>query len=278
MKVFDRKFGATFVPELPSSPGVYLFKDEQGGIMYVGKAKNLRRRLSAYRNASRRKVHRKMRMIVRESTSIDIQLQPSEHMALLVENKLIRTHQPPFNVEGAYHFLYPAIGLATEGHRLLLCFTTDVAAWTALQLEFYGVFRSRLRALGAFESLTTLLSIIGHLDNRSDLPAHPKIRGSRFIGIRRAHDLAPAVGQFLSGQSDVPPVLIERLLDYRSARHDAAAVEAHLRTLAGFSQKDLIPLHAALRAAGRMGCFIDQEERDGLFVTHRARHSMLREL
>ena len=63
MKRFDRKFGVNFLKELPQSPAVYLFKDETGEVLYTGKAKNVRRRLSDYRNASRRKAHRKMRSI-----------------------------------------------------------------------------------------------------------------------------------------------------------------------------------------------------------------------
>ena len=274
MKEFDRKFGTSFLSALPTSPGVYLFKDGQGKILYAGKAKNIRRRLGAYRNATNRKIHRKMKMIVQESSTIDILLQPSEHIALLVENQLIRTHRPPFNVDGAYHFLYPAIGLASDGNRLLLCFTTDLAPWAPLCLDFYGVFRSRLRALGAFESLTTLLSIVGHRDKKTNLPPHPDIRGSRIVGIRRVQQLAPNLRKLLAGQSDIPPALIELLLGHRSARKDAAVVEAHLRALSSFAHQDLMPLHAALQDSGRCGHFISQEERDALFVTHKYNSGM----
>ena len=274
MKEFDRKFGTSFLSALPTSPGVYLFKDGQGKILYAGKAKNIRRRLGAYRNATNRKKHRKMKMIVQESSTIDILLQPSEHIALLVENQLIQTHRPPFNVDGAYHFLYPAIGLASNGNRLLLCFTTDLAPWTSLCLDFYGVFRSRLRALGAFESLTTLLSIVGHRDKKTNLPPHPDIRGSRIVGIRRVQQLAPNLRKLLAGQSDIPPALIELLLGHRSARKDAAVVEAHLRALSSFAHQDLMPLHAALQDSGRCGHFISQEERDALFVTHKYNSGM----
>lgn len=270
MKEFDRKFGTGFLSGLPTSPGVYLFKDEQGAILYAGKAKNLRRRLGAYRNATtNRKMHRKMKMIVRESSTVDVQLQPSEHIALIVENQLIQAHRPPFNVDGAYHFLYPAIGLASDGKRLLLCFTTDVAPWTTLRLDFYGVFRSRLRALAAFESLTTLLSIVGHREKKNNLPPHPDIRGSRIVGVRRVHQLAPHLRKLLAGESDVPPALIELLLEHRSARNNAVAIETHLRTLSSFAHQDLMPLRAALRDSKRNSHFISQEERDALFVTHK---------
>ena len=57
---FDRKFGAGLVRELPAEPAVYLFKDEDGTVLYAGKAKNVRRRMQGYRNAGRRKTQRKM--------------------------------------------------------------------------------------------------------------------------------------------------------------------------------------------------------------------------
>ena len=75
MKTFDRKFGRDFLADLPTSPAVYLFKDERGETLYVGKAKNVRRRLAQYRNASRRKAHRKMRTLVREADALAVLVQ-----------------------------------------------------------------------------------------------------------------------------------------------------------------------------------------------------------
>ena len=105
--------------ELPEGPAVYLFKDEAGVVLYAGKAKNVRRRLASYRNASRRKAHRKMRTLVREAACLEVRLQPSEGEALRVENELIRSLRPRYNVDGAFDFLYPAIGTGTnESSRL----------------------------------------------------------------------------------------------------------------------------------------------------------------
>jgi excinuclease ABC subunit C len=57
VRSFDRKFGAKFLESLPGSPGVYLVYDQQDELIYVGKAINLKRRLSQYRNIMRRKKH-----------------------------------------------------------------------------------------------------------------------------------------------------------------------------------------------------------------------------
>ena len=45
MKPFDRKFGEGWLRQLPAAPGVYLFKDQRGEVLYAGKAKDVRRRL-----------------------------------------------------------------------------------------------------------------------------------------------------------------------------------------------------------------------------------------
>jgi excinuclease UvrABC nuclease subunit len=69
VKQFDWKFGEGWLKALPATPGVYLFKDERGGVLYAGKAKDRRRRLQGYCNATRRKAHRKMRALMREASS-----------------------------------------------------------------------------------------------------------------------------------------------------------------------------------------------------------------
>ena len=52
LRRFDRKFGAEFLASLPQSPGVYLVYDESNELIYVGKAMNLKRRLTQYRIGS----------------------------------------------------------------------------------------------------------------------------------------------------------------------------------------------------------------------------------
>src|SRR5262245_41955192 len=106
---FDRKFGAEFVESLPGSPGVYLIYDQQNELIYVGKAKNLKRRLSQYRNTIRRKKHRRMRGIVKDAARIEIQRVDTDFEACVAEMMLIQKHRPRWNIVGAYSFLYPLI-------------------------------------------------------------------------------------------------------------------------------------------------------------------------
>ncbi len=255
MTVFDRKFGTERLGELPRLPGVYLFRDAGGQVLYVGKAKDLRRRLACYRNASRRKAHRKMRAVVRAAATLDVRPLDSETEALLHENELIRTLRPPFNVDGAFSFLYPAIGLGSEAGRLVLAFTSAPEEWSTLGVRWHGCFRSRARARLAFEALTELFGRLGHAEPMSRRPAVPLRRGARLAVFRRLPpDLATATGAFLAGEStELLSLLFQELLNKASARRGAAEIEEQLRTLADFARKDIAALHRALEKTGRSG-------------------------
>jgi excinuclease ABC subunit C len=270
IKDFDRKFGADLLRELPARPAVYLFKDEDGAVIYAGKAKNIRRRLQGYRNASRRKAHRKMRSLVRLATSLEVRLQPSERDALLVENELIRTLRPRYNVEGAFTFLYPAIGTRVHGHQSLLCFTTRTEAFEALDFRWHGTFRSRHRTRDAFEAAVALLGLVGHREPRSRLPELPRIRGSSVVAFRRVSRWLPGFDALFAGESPaVLQAMARELVEKPDARQDAAQVGEDLRELDAFYEADAEPLQEAIRAAGRSSGFVSQQERDALFIAHR---------
>lgn len=268
---FDRKFGADFVRELPEAPAVYLFKDAAGTVLYAGKARNVRKRLASYRTTSRRRAQRKLRALVREAHALEVRVQPSERDALLLENELIRTLRPRYNVDGAFHFLYPAIGTGAEGAQLRLCFTTDPGAYATLGLRWHGTFRPRARARDAFDALVGLLGRIGHLEPRTCLPEVPRLRGSRLVAVRRTPErMLSGIRAFLDGDSDaLLSELFALLLERRGARHDAAAVQAALETLQAFYRRDVLRLQAALRAADRPARFVPQAERDALFIEAR---------
>lgn len=269
--LFDTKFGAALVESLPTGPGVYVFRDERRCVLYVGKAKNLRRRLQHYRNADRRKVHRKMRRLVREAGSLEVRPLGSEREALLEENALIRELRPPYNVDGAFAFLYPAIGLGHRDGHTLLCFSTKPDDHAALELQWFGTFRSRPRARDAFDALVELLALLGHLSKRTQLPAHPSVRGSRLVGLRQLpRDLADRLAPFLAGADRaLLAALAIALLAKPGARRDAAQVEERLRRLDHFYEVDTHRLRLALTRLGRAGVFVPQAERDALFISAR---------
>jgi excinuclease ABC subunit C len=273
-RLFDRKFGADRLLEVPREPGVYLFRDTLGRVLYAGKAKDLRRRLAGYRNASRRKAHRKMRTLVRLADSLEVRPQQSEAQALLLENRLIRTLRPPYNVDGAYAFLYPSLGVGRHEGRVLLAFTSTPEEWGGLDVRWHGCFRPRVRARAAFDALVALFARIGHLEPTSRLPDVRLRRGARLEAFRRVPAQLPAAANaFLAGDStDLLSLLFDRLLESSVARREASEVEDDLRTLDDFARKDVAALRRALRKLGRSGC-VPRDERDALFIA--ARHGGL---
>ena len=101
------------VAALPLSPGVYQFLDRNGEIIYVGKAKSLRKRVSSYFVQS--KEHSaKVKVLVRHIEAIKHIVVNSEQDALLLENSLIKTHQPRYNILLKDDKTYPWIVLRKE--------------------------------------------------------------------------------------------------------------------------------------------------------------------
>jgi excinuclease ABC subunit C len=82
---------------LPTSPGVYLHKDESGKIIYVGKAKNLRNRVRSYFQSGRGH-DRKTRELVRRINDLEFIVTDTEVEALVLESNLIKQHKPRYNV------------------------------------------------------------------------------------------------------------------------------------------------------------------------------------
>src|SRR2546426_3982570 len=86
------------VKTFPAAPGVYLMKDAQGRVLYVGKAKNLRNRASHYFTAAALE-DRRTADFVKLITDIDFLPADSDVDALLMEARLIKDIQPQFNVD-----------------------------------------------------------------------------------------------------------------------------------------------------------------------------------
>lgn len=101
------------VAMLPLSPGCYLFSDSRGEVIYVGKAKNLRRRVSSYFLQSKDHTP-KVRVMVRHIASLRYIVVDSETDALLLENSLIKNLQPRYNILLKDDKTYPWIVLRRE--------------------------------------------------------------------------------------------------------------------------------------------------------------------
>ncbi|MFZ5367589.1 MAG: excinuclease ABC subunit UvrC [Spirochaetota bacterium] len=101
----------SFVKEAPLEPGVYLMKDETGTIIYVGKAKVLRNRLTSYFSGDK---DVKTRTLLAHVRSIETIIVSSEYEALLLENTLIKQHSPRYNINLKDGKTYPVVRITNE--------------------------------------------------------------------------------------------------------------------------------------------------------------------
>ncbi len=101
--------------ELPDAPGVYLFSGEDGSVLYVGKAKSLKKRVGSYARGDRA-LDRKTTDLVLRVAAVDTMLAQSETEALFLEQNLIKRHRPTFNIRLRDDKSYPYIAV-TVGDR-----------------------------------------------------------------------------------------------------------------------------------------------------------------
>ena len=98
---------------LPSEPGIYKYYNAEGELIYVGKAKNLKKRVSSY-FTKQKGVNRKTQKLVSEISSIEFTIVNSEFDALLLENSLIKKNKPKYNILLRDDKSYPYICVTSE--------------------------------------------------------------------------------------------------------------------------------------------------------------------
>ncbi len=138
---------------LPDSPGVYQFFDKEDQLLYIGKAKSLKKRVSSY-FTKRQYENAKLRIMVRKIARIDHILVESESDALLLENNLIKKYQPKYNVNLKDDKTFPWICVKNE--RFPRVFSTRTVIKDGSR--YYGPYTSA-------QTVRTLLSLIRELYN-----------------------------------------------------------------------------------------------------------------
>lgn len=138
------------IQTLPDSPGVYQYYDKDGKILYVGKAKNLKKRVSSYFN----KIHdtAKTNVLVKKIVTIKHIVVPTETDALLLENNLIKTLQPRYNINLKDDKSYPWICIKKEPFSRIFSTRRMVKDGS----EYFGPYTS-------FKTVNTILELIKEL-------------------------------------------------------------------------------------------------------------------
>ncbi len=137
---------------LPTAPGVYLMKDEHGEIIYVGKAKNLRNRVSSY-YAQPSGYKRKIDGMLDSVRDLETIVVGSELHALILENTLIKRYLPRYNVQQRAYDHYPFVKVDVQSPYPRVGVTREVAADGA---RYFGPYRTSSAA-------KTMVELVQHL-------------------------------------------------------------------------------------------------------------------
>ena len=121
------------IPHLPESPGVYLWRDAEGTVLYVGKAKRLRSRVRSYVAADHRGQRQDARAHAVRPPALETIVVPSEAHALILEANLIKEYQPRFNIALRDDKSYPYIKVTVAG-AVSARLGDAAAAWTTAPL------------------------------------------------------------------------------------------------------------------------------------------------
>jgi excinuclease ABC subunit C len=140
--------GEVALSVFPQAPGVYFFYDDDHGVLYVGKAKNLRKRLANYLSKQHNDI--KTRVLMRHAVSVSFTITATENEALILESQCIKAHRPRYNVLMKDDKSYPYLSLSVDAPfpRLDYCRRKQ-----GRSLRYFGPYPD---ARSARESLTIL--------------------------------------------------------------------------------------------------------------------------
>lgn len=227
------RVSAELFSRIPRQSGVYFFYNRSGKLLYIGKAKNLRARLSSYRNAKPGAVPEKVIEMIERAHSIRWEVCASEKEALLREGELLHAVRPPFNTAGAWETQYLFIGTRIEKFRKS---GISVLHFQLTSREFeegyklFGCFKHRPRTKEGYNALLRLIYAASQKKERFHFPARITRSSPAYRYSLKIPDAwSPPLHRFLTGRSNrFLHLLIEKILEndtippymYPSLQHD----------------------------------------------------------
>src|SRR5215217_5700875 len=182
------------IPHLPESPGVYLWRDAQGKVLYVGKAKRLRSRVRSYVAADHVESV-KTRALMLQVAALDTIVVPSEAHALILEANLIKEYKPRFNIALRDDKSYPYIKVTVQEPFPRVWVTRRLQNDGARYFGPYTDVGAMRRALNVVKKIFTVRSC--NYDMPNEMPERPCLD----YAIKRCK---------------APCILAQSQLDYRS--------------------------------------------------------------
>lgn len=143
-----------YVSQLPSKPGVYQFLNAQGEILYIGKAKNLRKRVTSYFGASKSGNY-KQDVLVKKIAEVKYIIVENESDALLLENNLIKEYRPKYNILLKDDKTYPWICIRKERFPRVM----QTRNYIADGCEYFGPYTSGMMVKTILELIRQLFKL-----------------------------------------------------------------------------------------------------------------------
>lgn len=194
------------IRELPDRPGIYIFKDPDGKILYVGKATSLRKRTSSYLS---RDHEPRLEAMVSEATDLEYVVTDSASEALLLENNWIKTKKPRYNILLRDDKTYPYLKVTLQDEYPRIAFTRRVREDKA---EYFGPFLPGGMARKAIKLVQKLFQVrVCRIEIDGSLPRPclyydmHRCLGPCVAGLTTKEAYAEAVQQtrlFLTGRTD----------------------------------------------------------------------------
>jgi excinuclease ABC subunit C len=217
---------ATKIAHLPESPGVYLWKDAEGTVLYVGKAKRLRSRVRSYLGPDVAD-NLKTAALVRQLADVDTIVVPSEAHALILEANLIKEYKPRFNITLRDDKSYPYIKVTVQEPFPRVFVTRRVVNDGARYFGPYTDVGAMRRALNVVKRIFTVRSC--NYDMPAEMPERPcldyfiKRCKAPCVHLQTQEDYSRMIDEvvlFLEGRSDEVTRRVRERMDDASARLD----------------------------------------------------------
>jgi excinuclease UvrABC nuclease subunit len=235
-KPLDRRLGRNFFRRAPRRPGVYLMRDAADQVLYVGKAKDLKQRLSHYRLANPDRMPRRHLRLVREVARIEFQFCANESAALRQESKLLRSLKPRFNRAGVWPGKTRFIAWRLTGEKLELA----VAEIPEPGWRRFGPLGSSAGAL--HQSLSRLLWLV--LNPRASVAELPVgwVNGrfpdaAQFRCSDQAEDILAGLEKFFWGEPQDFLAWLGSSLSERTHSFERTMINTDVETFQDFSVK-----------------------------------------
>jgi DNA polymerase-3 subunit epsilon len=250
-----RRLRAEVLPQVPHAPGVYFLKNKSGTTCYIGKARDLRRRVGSHfsgvESASKRQ-----RRLVKATRDIEWKKTPGELDALLLESRRIKDEKPRFNRAGRRYRSRPFLRLDRSADFPRLSWRYRLDTEEDGEAEYFGPLRNR-------EEAEELVETLGRFFRLRECEDERLRRGERCLHADIDRCPAPCENGHTPGGRSAYADAVAELRAFLCGRDDAALEKAEAKMQAASEQHDYERAAEERDALQRLERFFYRQERVG---------------